>query len=130
MGEPISIITNWAKLNQGKSQIRAASMKAFQSFQESVLYVYEAETIATDLTRAEECRLTSADTCTSGEGSSEGLYILLQYKLGRTGYTSLRHDLKPRVELPTHYKLMQHKNAIMPTIWCYFKPYQICCGSL
>ena len=36
MGEPISIITNWAKLNQGKSQIRAASMKAFQSFQEGV----------------------------------------------------------------------------------------------
>ena len=114
MGEPLSIITNWAKLNQGKSQRRAASMKAFQSFQESVFY--EAETIATDLTRAEECRLTSADTCTSGEGSSEELYILLQYQLGRTGYTSLRHDLKPRVELPTHYKLMQHKNAIMPTI--------------
>eukprot|EP00731_Ephydatia_muelleri_P007037 Em0003g1285a len=46
----------------------------------------------------------------------EGLYFLSQYKLGRTSYTSLRHDLKPRVELPAHYKLMQHKNAIMPTI--------------
>ena len=46
----------------------------------------------------------------------EGLYILSQYKLGHTSYTSLRHDLKPRVELPAHYKLMQHKNAIMPTI--------------
>ena len=46
----------------------------------------------------------------------EGLYMLSQYKLGRTGYTSLRQDLKPRVELPAHYKLMQHKNAIMPNI--------------
>ena len=36
----------------------------------------------------------------------EGLYILMQYKLGRTSYTSLRHDLKPRVEIPAHYKLM------------------------
>ena len=46
----------------------------------------------------------------------EGLYFLSQYKLGRTSYTSLRHDFKPRVELPAHYKLMQHKNAIMPNI--------------
>ena len=44
------------------------------------------------------------------------LYILSEYKLGRISHTSLRHDLKPRVELPAHYKLMQHKNTIMPTI--------------
>ena len=41
---------------------------------------------------------------------------LSQYKLGRTSYTSLRQDLKLKVELPAHYKLMQHKNAIMPCI--------------
>ena len=29
----------------------------------------------------------------------EGLYILSQYKLGRTSYTSLRHDLKPILEI-------------------------------
>ena len=42
--------------------------------------------------------------------------MLSQYKLGRTSYTSLRQDLKLKVELPAHYKLMQHKNAIMPCI--------------
>ena len=46
----------------------------------------------------------------------DGLYMLSQYKLGRTSYTSLRQDLKLKVELPAHYKLMQHKNAIMPFI--------------
>ena len=43
----------------------------------------------------------------------DGLYMLSQYKLGHTSYTSLRQDLK---QLPAHYKLMQHKNAIMPCI--------------
>ena len=42
-------------------------MVAFQSFQKAVFY--EAATTASDLTSAEECRPTSADT--SGEGSSE-----------------------------------------------------------
>ena len=197
-------------MNRGKSLRSAASMKAFESFQESVFY--EAAKTVSDLSSAEQCRPTSADTCTSGELSSEcdtdcscelegrseevktmmlspldqlsprqrsrrtqalmsllqeeanensittsqllgyllhrenyvtdralaavgmqvfsnkpvgkelelsldeGLYILSEYKLGRTNYTSLRHDLKPRVELPAHYKLMQHKNTIMPTI--------------
>ena len=41
-------------------------MKAFQSFQESVLY--EAVNTAAYLSSAEECRPT---LCTSGEGSSE-----------------------------------------------------------
>ena len=206
MDEPLSIVTNKLGQDRGKSRRSAASMVAFQSFQEAVFY--EAATTASDLTSAEECRPTSADT--SGEGSSEcgtdcsrvlegqieevktlvlssldqlsprqrsrrtqalmsllqeeaeensittsqllgyllhrenyvkdralaavgmqvfsnkpvgkelsldeGLYILSQYKLGRTSYTSLRHDLKPRGELLAHYKLMQHKNAIMPTI--------------
>ena len=42
-------------------------MVAFQTFQKAVFY--EAATAASDLTSAEECRPTSADT--SGEGSSE-----------------------------------------------------------
>ena len=29
----------------------------------------------------------------------EGLYILSKYKLGRTSYTSLRHDLKSILEI-------------------------------
>ena len=180
----LSLRTNWAKMNRGKSRRSAASMVAFQSFQKAVFY--EAAITASDLTSAEECRPTSADT--SGEGSSEcgtdcslegrieevktlglspldqlsprqrsrrtqalmsllqeeaeensittsqllgyllhrqnyvkdralaavefsnipvgkelsldeGLYILSQYKLGRTSYTSLRHDLKPILEI-------------------------------
>ena len=78
---------------------------------------------------AEACAL--VDISMSGEGSSErddvpqgekeislddGLYMLSQYKLGFTSYTSLRQDLKLKVELPAHYKLMQHKNAIMSYI--------------
>lgn len=46
----------------------------------------------------------------------EGLYMLSQYKLGRTSYTSLRQDLKLKVELPAHYKLMQHYYAMYYTI--------------
>ena len=50
----------------------------------------------------------------------DGLYMLSQYKPGCTctctSYTSLRQDLKLKVELPAHYKLMQHNNAIMPCI--------------
>ena len=61
--------TNWAKMNRGKSRRSAASMIAFQSFQEAVFY--EVATTAADLTSAKERRPTSADTCTSGEGSSE-----------------------------------------------------------
>ena len=63
----LSLRTNWAKMNRGKSRRSAASMVGFQSFQEAVFY--EAATTASDLTSAEECRPTSADT--SGEGSSE-----------------------------------------------------------
>ena len=194
----LSLQTNWAKMNREKSRRSAASMVAFQSFHKAVFY--EAETTASDLTSAEECRhqLMSSECGTdcSLEGRieevktlvlspldqlsprqrsrrtqelmsllqeeeeensittsqllgyllhrenyvkdralaargmqvfsnkpvgkelslDEGLYFLSQYKLGRTSYTSLRHDLKPRVELSAHYKLMKHKNAIMPTI--------------
>ena len=42
--------------------------------------------------------------------------MLSTYKLGRTGYSSLRQELKSRVELPPHYRLMQHKDTIMPNI--------------
>ena len=42
--------------------------------------------------------------------------MLSTYKLGRTGYSSLRQELKSRVELPPHYRLMQHKDTIMPKI--------------
>ena len=55
----------------------------------------------------------------------DGLYMLSQYKLGRTSYTSLRQDLKLKVELPAHYKLMQHKNAIMPCIIHHYLMYPI-----
>ena len=34
----LSLRTNWAKMNQGKSRRSAASMVAFQSFQEAVFY--------------------------------------------------------------------------------------------
>ena len=61
--------TNWMKMNRGKSRRSAASMKAFESFQESVFY--EAAKTVSDLSSAEQCRPTSADTCTSGEVSSE-----------------------------------------------------------
>ena len=63
----LSLRTNWAKMNRGKSRRSAVSMVAFQSFQKAVFY--EAATTASDLTSSEECRPTSADT--SGEGSSE-----------------------------------------------------------
>ena len=54
-------------MNRGKSRRSAASMVAFQSFQEAVFY--EAATTAADLTSTKECRPTSADT--SGQVSSE-----------------------------------------------------------
>ena len=34
----LSLRTNWMKMNRGKSLRSAASMKAFESFQESVFY--------------------------------------------------------------------------------------------
>ena len=34
----------------------------------------------------------------------EALFILSTYKLGRTGYTSLRQELKTKVDLPAHYR--------------------------
>ena len=46
----------------------------------------------------------------------EALYMLSTYRLGRSAYTSLIHDLMPKVDLPAHYKLMQHKNMIMPSV--------------
>ncbi|KAL5503064.1 hypothetical protein EMCRGX_G009955 [Ephydatia muelleri] len=176
----LSLRTNWAKMNREKSRRSAASMVAFQSFHKAVFD--EAETTASDITSAEECRhqlmrqekgpvnvlsprqrsrrtqelmsllqeeeeensITTSqllgyllhrenyvkDRALAAGGLQvfsnkpvgkklsldEGLYFLSQYKFGRTSYTSLRHDLKPRVELSAHYKLMQHKNAIMPTI--------------
>ena len=42
--------------------------------------------------------------------------MLSNYKLGWTGYTSLRQELKTKVDLPAHCRLMQHKNSIMPEI--------------
>ena len=33
-----------------------------------------------------------------------------------TGYTNLRQDLKIKVDLPAHYRLMQNKNSIMPEL--------------
>ena len=41
----------------------------------------------------------------------ETLYMLSTYNLGRIGYTSLRHDLKGKVDLPAHYRLMQYKKG-------------------
>ena len=46
----------------------------------------------------------------------EALYMLSTYRLGRSAYTSLRHDLMQKVDLPAHYKLMQHKNMIRPSV--------------
>ena len=50
----LSLQTNWAKMNREKSRRIASSMVAFQSFHKAVFY--EAETTASDLTSAEECR--------------------------------------------------------------------------
>ena len=36
----------------------------------------------------------------------EALFMLSTYKLGRTVYTSLRQELKTKVDLPAHYRLM------------------------
>ena len=52
MDEPLSIVTN--KLGQDESRRIASSMVAFQSFHKAVFY--EAETTASDLTSAAECR--------------------------------------------------------------------------
>ena len=46
----------------------------------------------------------------------EALYMLSTYRLGRSAYISFRHDLMQKVDLPAHYKLMQHKNMIMPSV--------------
>ena len=40
----------------------------------------------------------------------ETLYMLSTYRLGRSANTSLKHDLMQKVDLPAHYRLMQHKN--------------------
>ena len=45
----------------------------------------------------------------------ESLHMLSTYKLGRSAYLSLRHDLK-QITLSAHHKVMQHKNSIMPMI--------------
>ena len=39
--------------------------------------------------------------------------MLSSYMLGRTGYTNLTQELKTKVDLPAHYRLMQHKNSVM-----------------
>ena len=41
----------------------------------------------------------------------EALFMLSSYKLGRTGYISLRQELKTKIDLPAHYRLMQHKSC-------------------
>ena len=61
-------------------------------------------------------KLFHKETITREMSLDEGLFMLSSYKLGRTGYSSLRQELKNRVELPPHYRLMQHKNTIMPEI--------------
>ena len=49
-------------------------------------------------------------------GLDEALFMLSSYKLGCTGYTNFRQELKSKVDLPAYYRLMQHKNSIMPEI--------------
>ena len=44
----------------------------------------------------------------------EALYMLSAYKLGRSGYTSLRFDMKKRVEFPAYYRVKEHKDLITP----------------
>ena len=61
-------------------------------------------------------KLFHKETITSEISLDEGLFMLSTYKLGRTGYSSLRQELKSRVELPPYYRLMQHKDTIMPKI--------------
>ena len=39
----------------------------------------------------------------------EALYMLSTHRLGRSAYTSMRHDLMQKVDLPAHYKIMQHE---------------------
>ena len=46
----------------------------------------------------------------------EALYMLSAYKLGRSGYTNLRFDMKKRVEFPAYYRVKQHKDLITPQI--------------
>ena len=54
-------------------------------------------------------KLFHKETITREISLDEGLFMLSSYKLGYTGYSSLRQELKNRVELPRHYRLMQHK---------------------
>ena len=42
--------------------------------------------------------------------------LLSTYRLGRPAYTSLKHHLMQKVDLPAHYRLMQHENIIMPNV--------------
>ena len=46
----------------------------------------------------------------------EALYMLSAYKLGHSGYTNLRFDMKKRVEFPAYYRVKQHKDLITPQI--------------
>ena len=46
----------------------------------------------------------------------EALYMLSAYKLGRSGYTNLRFDMKKWVEFPVYYRVNQHKDLITPQI--------------
>ena len=90
----LSLRTNRAKMNRGKSRRSAASMVAFQSFQKAVFY--EAATTASDLTSAEECRPTSADT--SGEGSGTDCSRVLEGQIEevKTLVLSPLDQLSPR----------------------------------
>ena len=45
----------------------------------------------------------------------EALYMLSTYRLGQSAYTSLKQYLMQRLDL-AHYRLMQHKNMIMPSV--------------
>ena len=47
-------------------------------------------------------KLFHKETITREISLDVGLFMLLTYKLGRTGYSSLRQELKSRVELPPH----------------------------
>eukprot|EP00731_Ephydatia_muelleri_P014210 Em0007g1520a len=46
----------------------------------------------------------------------EALYVLSTYRLSRSAYTNMRHDLMQKVDLSAHYKIMQHKNMIRPSV--------------
>ena len=60
-------------------------------------------------------KLLNSESVDREVGLNESPHMLSTYKLGRSAYTSLRHDLK-QVSLSAHHKIMLHKNSIMPTI--------------